>query len=248
MKHHLSALFYSGMWTALDWIFPPECAACGEPGYRLCLRCQDKIHFTTEGRKNHTEGGIAAGKQSGREHHFVPQDCVGSRHLAYYEGVIRECIHALKYDENRGMGELISRWLALLIKETGWSIDLIMPVPLSYQRLQERGYNQAALIAKPLAARLRKPYRAYGLKRVQDTPSQVGLSAEERRVNVAGAFNADPNIVGLKTILLVDDVMTTGSTLSACAQALLRARANSVYAVTAARHIDNAAVFILNNH
>ena len=248
MKQHLSALIYSGLWTALDWVFPPECAACGEPGYRVCLDCQRKIRFITQWEANQGGKDQLTELSKHKRQNFIPTSCSDSRHLAHYEGVIRECLHSLKYDENRGLGELFARWLVPLINDAGWGIDLVIAVPLSDQRYRERGYNQSALIAKPLAAQLGVPYNAYGLKRVLNTPSQVGLSAEERRRNVAKAFFAKEVIVSSKTVLLVDDVMTTGSTLSACADALLIGGTKTVYAVTVGRHIDKTQAISLNRH
>lgn len=247
LKLQLSALIFSGFWKALDWIFPPDCAACGEPGYRLCLECQNKIKFIHDINITHRRSGTAVGVHKTPEGTF-PYLCSDSRHLAHYEGVIRECVHSIKYHENRGLGELFSQWLAPLIGDAGWSIDLVIPVPLSAERLQERGYNQAALVARPLAGRLQVPFTNFGLRRVLDTPSQVGLSAEERRINVAKAFRAEHDVIHSKSILLVDDVMTTGSTLSACARALLSAGASSVYAVTVARHIDRTSASSMKSH
>ena len=248
MKQHLSALIYSGLWTALDWVFPPECAACGEPGYRVCLNCQNKIGFIVDWVEDQGGKGHLTGSKNQHKQRFIPTSCSDSRHLAHYEGVIRECLHSLKYDENRGLGELFARWLMPLINDAGWEIDLVIAVPLSDQRFRERGYNQSALIAKPLAAQLGVPYNAYGLKRVLNTPSQVGLSAEERIRNVAKAFQAEEEIVSSKAILLVDDVMTTGSTLSACAEALLIGGTKAVYALTVGRHIDKVPAISLDRH
>ncbi len=101
--------------------------------------------------------------------------------------------------------------------------------------MKERGYNQVGLVAKPLAALLHYKYKPLALVRLRDTKSQVGLSAEERKENVVDAFYADPQAVSQKTLLLIDDVATTGATLSSCSNALLRAGAKSVYALTLAR-------------
>jgi ComF family protein len=116
-----------------------------------------------------------------------------------------------------------------------WEIDVVFPVPLSRRRLRERGYNQAALFALPLALGLNVPYRPKALRRVRHTRSQVDLSWGERRENVSGAFAASSDDVSGKTILLVDDVITTGATLNACASALLSAGARAVYAFSVAR-------------
>ncbi len=112
----------------------------------------------------------------------------------------------------------------------------MVPVPLSEERYHERGYNQASLLAKPLAARLSLTFNPYALKRIRHTASQVGLSAHERHQNVIGAFEAETDLVRGKSLLIVDDVMTTGATMKACAQALKKAGAKSAYGVVLARH------------
>lgn len=157
------------------------------------------------------------------------------RNLATYTGVMRDCVHALKYENNQGLGEFFADELAALVVEDGWLPDLVMPVPLSDQRVAERGYNQAACLARPLAARIGIRYHPFGIERTRDTPSQVGLSGEARRRNVTGAFRAVPEIVAGKNVLLVDDVMTTGSTMEACARAINEAGAQAVYCLTLGR-------------
>jgi ComF family protein len=113
--------------------------------------------------------------------------------------------------------------------------DLVVPVPLSRKRLQERGYNQVALIAWPLSVALRIAYDPETLFRTRETRSQVGLTKAERRDNVHGAFGARPSSVDGRKVLLVDDVATTGSTLSSCAEALYASGARDVFAITVAR-------------
>jgi predicted amidophosphoribosyltransferase len=100
--------------------------------------------------------------------------------------------------------------------------------------MKERGYNQVGLLAMPLAAILHWRYAPHGLIRSRDTRSQVGLTIKERIQNVSGAFKANSTIVSGATVLVMDDVATTGSTLSACATSLLDAGAKSVYALTLA--------------
>jgi ComF family protein len=101
--------------------------------------------------------------------------------------------------------------------------------------MKERGYNQAGLLAKPLSILQNWNYSPGAVFRVRDTRSQVGLSAPERRLNISNAFRADPVRVSGKVILLLDDVTTTGATLTACSEALIKAGAKSVYALTLAR-------------
>jgi len=125
--------------------------------------------------------------------------------------------------------------LADVFREQRWDIDLVTSVPLSRKRLRLRGYNQAEKLAKPFAALIKKPYSGNVIQRVIDTRSQIDLSAEERRKNVSGAFYANAMHVNQNSVIIIDDVSTTGSTISECAQALKLAGAKKVYALTLAR-------------
>jgi ComF family protein len=161
------------------------------------------------------------------------------RSWAVFEEPIRSALHQLKYRRNLALGDALAKPLAGYARSLGWPIDLIVPVPLGRKRMQERGYNQVALIALPLAERLGWQYAPRGLHRVRETRSQVGLSANERKENMQEAFHADLSRVQGCTILLMDDVATTGATLSACASALLEAGAEAVYALTLARALPH---------
>jgi competence protein ComFC len=141
----------------------------------------------------------------------------------------------LKYRRDLGLGEVLSGPLIQMLDESTWPLDLIIPVPLGVARLKERGYNQSGLIARPLARETGLRYSPRALARVRETRSQVGLSLDQRKENVRGAFQASSNLVAGKNVLIVDDVMTTGSTLEACAVALLQAGAMQVYGLTLAR-------------
>jgi ComF family protein len=110
-------------------------------------------------------------------------------------------------------------------------------VPLSKERYQQRGYNQAGLLARPVALALNIPYQPKALERWRDTVSQVGLSADQRMDNVVGAFKASQGLVKDRSILVIDDVTTTGATINSCAQALLQAGASEVFALTLARAV-----------
>ena len=235
MIYRFLDLFYKGFWTTLDWIYPPICASCGEPGYRVCKTCENKIAFL--------EGSLCSRCGEPIRNELPLCDIcqinlppyIAARNLAWYDGVTRACIQDLKYNQNQGLGEWFAARLAALFNDEGWHADLVVPVPLSENRMRERGYNQAGLIARPLAASLHLPYKPYGLTRPFDTRSQVGLSADQRHKNVAGAFNAEPAIVREKSTLVIDDVMTTGATLNAVSQTLIDAGAKDVYCLTIAR-------------
>jgi competence protein ComFC len=248
LKTQVADIIYKGFWRTLDWIYPPVCASCGEPGYRLCAECQGKIQYLKGKRCLICGEPLKSGRELCATCQSNPPLYRAMRNLAVYEGVMRDCIHALKYSSNQGLGEFFCDSLAALVAEGGWRPDLVMPVPLSPLRLAERGYNQAACIAKPLAARLGIRYHPFGIERTRDTPSQVGLSGEARHFNVAGAFRALPEVVKSKTVLIVDDVMTTGSTMEACAQALLDAGALGVYCLTLGRFALHAGTLNLTRH
>ena len=234
-RYQVKTILIKGLWSALDWIYPPACAGCGSPGYPLCLDCENKIlHIAGNvcpicGAPNHKKNTIC---EDCREYKPAFD---AARSLAIYGGVVRECIHSLKYKNNRTLGKYFAELMLPLVRREAWPIDMVVPVPLSKERLKVRGYNQAAAVAHPLALFLELPYQPLCLEQVRDTRSQVGLSAEERRINVVDAFKAIPELVIQKDILLIDDVKTTGATLSACANALKKAGSGKVFCSTIAR-------------
>jgi ComF family protein len=137
-----------------------------------------------------------------------------------------------------GLGETLAKHLVKLVKSLSWDVDYIVPVPLGSKRFQERGYNQVMLLARPLAWELDIPIKRQALTRIRETRSQVGLSREQRITNVQNAFAAKKHDVNGKKILLVDDVVTTGATINACAKALTEAGAVKVFAATLARAVQ----------
>lgn len=161
------------------------------------------------------------------------------RSWALFDGPIRNAIHSLKYRRNVALGDVLAGHLAAYVKKLGWQVGLVMPVPLGRQRMKERGYNQAALLAMPLACMQEWRYAPRAINRIRETRSQVGLSAVERRENIADAFQADSARVSGKAVLLIDDVTTTGATVTACSQALREAGATTIHALTLARALPH---------
>ena len=161
------------------------------------------------------------------------------RAWAAFESPVRQALHKLKYRRDMGLGDALAVPLAMFADSLNWPFDLVVPVPLGRKRLQERGYNQVDLIARPLSLALGLDYRPGALERKRETVSQVGLSAVERRDNMQNAFSADASVVRGKTVLVMDDVATTGSTLSSCTEALLQSGAKDVFALTVARALPH---------
>jgi competence protein ComFC len=167
-------------------------------------------------------------------------DC--ARSYAVYEGPLVQAILLLKFEQIEPLGKWFAERLAELAISEGQTLaaDVVVPVPLHRDRERERGYNQAVLISKPLAKRLKLPHKAVLLVRTRARPDKRILSLEERWESVRGAFATRPGSqVDNLRVLLVDDVLTTGATLDACARALREAGAKSVIGLTVARAVRN---------
>jgi competence protein ComFC len=151
-----------------------------------------------------------------------------------FDEPVQTALHKLKYRRDISMGDSLASQMLPFVKDLNWRVDLIVPIPLGRQRFKERGYNQVGMIAKPLALALNLRYAPNELMRRKETRSQVGLTRLERRENLRNAFQAGMGVSG-KTVLVMDDVSTTGSTLSSSAEALYSCGAKDVYALTVAR-------------
>jgi ComF family protein len=161
------------------------------------------------------------------------------RSWAVFDSPIQDALHTLKYQRNIGLGEALAAQIADYLRSLRWEIDMLIPVPLGKKRRQERGYNQVALVAEPLAYEVGRAYSSRALWKARETRSQVGLNISQRKENVSNAYQANPEIVKRKSILLMDDVATTGSTVSSSTKALLEAGARDVYVLTIARALSH---------
>ncbi|HEY7994341.1 MAG TPA: ComF family protein [Candidatus Eremiobacteraceae bacterium] len=199
----------------LDFFMPTQCAGCGETGSVLCCRCAAAIA---------TGDAIVIGARGD-----VPPVLA----LGCYEGALRAAMLSLKFRGARGVGATLGRWIA---QRVFWPFEVVIPVPLHVQRLRERGYNQAALIARAVATASRTRYVADALARRRATVPQSSLGVSERRANVKEAFGAGQKIgaVAGRRILIVDDVVTTGATVAECSNVLRSAGAHCVYVACAA--------------
>jgi ComF family protein len=203
-----------------DLVFPPRCAGCGRVDDYWCAVCQNDIEQMPLMPRVRPLSPLADIASTGT-----------------HTGKLREAVQGLKYDNNRQLAQPLGERLAVCLAALNWTLDMIIPVPLHTKRLAERGYNQAQVIAEYLAAHTGLPCVPGAMRRDKFTRSQVELSAAARLVNLADAFQGDPALLADQTILLIDDVYTTGATLTNCAQAALAAGARAVYGltVTAAR-------------
>ncbi|MBL8160601.1 MAG: ComF family protein [Anaerolineae bacterium] len=204
----------------IDLLFPPRCAGCGRVDSEWCPACQRDLQATPY-----------------PQHLIAHPPLMAIAATAPHRGVIRESVQALKYNNARRVAVPLGARMAQHLAAQHWTIDMIVPVPLHTVRLAERGYNQSQLLGEQVARDMALPHVPSALHRDRSTHSQVTVSAAERLINVKNAFSAVPDLVNNRTVLLIDDVFTTGATLSACAEALLAAGAGAVYGltVTAAR-------------
>ena len=225
---------YHLSWCAVDWLYPPNCGGCGALGERWCSACQAQTQII-RGNVCPSCGYPQANTEVCHSCRTAAPPYHALRSWGLFKGPLREAVHRLKYRQDLGLGEILAHPLVDLVSGLDWQIDGICAVPLSHKRSQERGYNQSSLLAWPISLALKTPYLSKAIHRTRDTRSQIGLSKVERIQNVSGAFQAARSLVKCKRIMIVDDVTTTGSTIQACAQALLDAGAKAVYGLTLAR-------------
>ncbi len=234
----------------LDLLLPPQCLACRElvdrPGL-LCARCFDGAQTITPPfcrscgvplPSAASVSGLADLDLSCGQCLSAPPRFTRARSVFVYDDVARQMVHDLKYRDRLEGRESFGIWLARAGGDFASRADLIVPVPLHYFRLVHRRYNQAVVLAKALSRSTRRPLAVDALRRIRATKSQTGLSADARASNMRGAFAVRKGwaarVKGAK-IVLVDDVMTTGATVNACARVLKKAGAAEVTVLTLAR-------------
>ncbi|HUE98624.1 MAG TPA: ComF family protein [Anaerolineales bacterium] len=229
---------YRLTWRGLDLLFPPMCGGCGKVGWRWCHDCQARVPRIN---KPFCEkcGIPTKGSDSCEKCRLHPPAYRKMRSWAVFDSPIQNGLHTMKYRRNIGFGESIATQLVDFVHSLQWPVEILIPVPLGKKRLKERGYNQVSLVAQPLAYQLGLGYEPDALRKTRETRSQVGLTVSQRSENVHQAYQAEPKLVTRKSILIMDDVATTGSTISACTAALLSAGAQDVYVLTIARALSH---------
>lgn len=214
-----------------DLLYPQRCVGCNDRASDvLCRGCYENLPLIEPPFCKRC--GMPTAFES-----YVCEECKGldygfetARAPLRYEGVGKEVVHALKY---RGYRRVVDRVMVpLMLEMVEGSFDAVVPVPLHRSRMRSRGFNQAELMARSLAGEVGVSMYTT-LMVLRKTRDQVELSGAGRRANVAGAFGARGPVAG--KVLLVDDVLTTGATMSSCAAALARAGATEVHAVSFCR-------------
>jgi competence protein ComFC len=225
----------SFLWKTLDLIFPPFCCNCGVLGYELCPDCSEKIVIMDQKNICPICGDISPHQKKcpacRKEKPYFDE----LRSWGVYSGVLREAIQKIKFNRGFGLASHFTDHCVEFIKAWDIKVDMVLPIPLNKTRQHSRGYNQSALIAKPISKKMQIPYSQKAISRIKETKSQVGLDALERQENVLGAFEGNSEIVHNKSVLVIDDITTTDSTLNECSKALRNAGARYIFCFTLAR-------------
>lgn len=217
----------------LDLLFPPRCAGCGDLGSWLCPTCISEIEFIKPPLCSRC--GLPSVEDPCLSCQIEPLTLDGIRGVGYLRDPLKRAIYQFKYHKKRKLALPLADLMHEYLLKNPLPAELIVPVPLHLDRLRERGYNQAALLAQKLSERSGLPLEEGSLIRIKGTAPQVALRADERHTNVRGAFRTQGERLKDRQILLIDDVCTTGATLEACAEALREKGVGSVWALVLAR-------------
>lgn len=238
--------FFRTLWRkTIDFAVPLTCPYCDkiiDSRQILCDECYDKICFIT-GVKCYRCGCPLSTDESDEK--LLCGSCLEKRPVYdqarsafIYDSFSRNAILRLKYSDRTDLRRFFVHFMLKAGYELFDKTDIITPIPLHWRRKLKRKYNQADILGELLAKKLGKPYHSYLLKRKRNTIAQEHKTAKDRLQNVKGAFQINkPDLVKGKTILIIDDVLTTGATVNACAKELKKSGAKTVYVLTIAMAI-----------
>ena len=218
---------------ALDVLWSRSCAGCGRGAWPFCRSCVALLEPLGPPWCRRCGRPTAADVDGCPD--CPPAPIASARAAFAYRGPAREAVHRLKFSGWRGVGAALARSIAAVEPPTA---DAVTWVPLAPRRRAERGFDQARVLARALSRAIDLPLAAY-VRRVHATAPQARRSREQRLAAMAGAFAPLPRRPAPPTVLLVDDVLTTGATASACASALADAGARTIHLVTACRSFSD---------
>jgi ComF family protein len=231
----------------LDIALPTLCVACREPvdGEGVCSDCWAKLSFIAPPfcPRLGTPFVYDPGPEMlSMEAITNPPAYARARAAVRYDDVARTLVHALKYQDRTDLAPTMGRWMARAGRELLKTADVLIPVPLHWRRAWHRRYNQSGVLARTIERQSGVKMASETLRRIRPTEQQIGLSRPQRASNVQGAFRVARDreawIAG-RRVVLIDDVLTSGATVDACARALLRAKAASVDVLVFARVVDS---------
>ena len=212
---------------------PKGCAVCARPGAYICIKCLSKAIKPRSSRCYRCNWGTSSGQLCiGCENYSF---LAGTTIVAVYDGVARDLILSLKNHNDVWAAEVLGALIARAILRTSIDIEIVTAIPTSPQRYHERGYNPAEHLAKVVSRQLGLPYRPLLLR--LNAAHQIGQTRSQRLQQINGAFYPiKPQVARQRSILVVDDVLTTGATLEEAARVLRRVGARSIWAAAVARH------------
>lgn len=225
-----SRLFPAVGAALVNAVYPPRCARCGRRGRWVCAHCDGALTRFAPPWCDRCGVPCADGACRCSE---TTSALTGVRSVAFFDGWLRDAIHAFKYQDEWARSQHLGATLVGVVQSLG-GVDALVPVPLHPSRLRRRGYNQSALLAKEVSRSLGLPV-LNALTRNGQTRPQVGLGAEARQSNVLDAFVATGERLDDMRVALIDDVVTTGATLGECARVLSACGPLDVVAATLAR-------------
>lgn len=219
----------------IDFFFPPRCVGCGNEGLFVCPGCEASLPRLASPVCSGCGQPLAGSDHCPHCRAWRPETD-GIRSPFAFDGVLRQAIYQFKYGHFKALAAPLGQLLGSYLQREPLSVDVLVPVPLHSSRERDRGYNQSALLAAELGKRCGLPVVSDCLVRLRHTKPQVRTAgALERQRNLAGAFGClDRRLADLR-VLLIDDVCTTGATLSSCAIALREAGASLVWGLALAR-------------